>query len=71
MERTDNILVYGPSKPNSLSSTEAWLKPTASLVGLGEKLGVDSWIGQLTCCGLCQESFSQEQWDPSKSVGGS
>jgi hypothetical protein len=54
-----------------LSSTEAWLKPTASLVGLGEKLGVDSWIGQLTCCGLCQESFSQEQWDPSKSVGGS
>jgi hypothetical protein len=30
--------VYGPSKPSSLSSTDAWLKPTASLAGLGEKL---------------------------------
>jgi hypothetical protein len=30
--------VYGPSKPSSLSSTDAWLKHTASLVGLGEKL---------------------------------
>jgi hypothetical protein len=48
---------YGPSKPSSLSSTEAWLKSTASLVGLGEKYGIDSWIGQPACCGLCQESF--------------
>jgi hypothetical protein len=30
--------VYGPSKPSSLSSTDAWLKPTASLARLGEKL---------------------------------
>jgi hypothetical protein len=30
--------VYGPSKPSSLLSSDAWLKPTASLVGLGEKL---------------------------------
>jgi hypothetical protein len=29
--------------------------PTASLVGLGEKLGTDPWIGQPTCRGLCQE----------------
>jgi hypothetical protein len=31
--------------------------PTASLVDSGEKLGTDPWVGQLTCCGLCQESF--------------
>jgi hypothetical protein len=49
--------LYGTSKPSSLSSTEAWLKPTASLVGLGEKLSTDPQIGQLTCCGLCREPF--------------
>jgi hypothetical protein len=47
--------VYGPSKPSRWSSTEAWLKSTTSLVGLGEKLGTDPWIGQLACCGLCWE----------------
>jgi hypothetical protein len=31
--------------------------PIASLVGSGEKLGMDPWIGQLACCGLCQEPF--------------
>jgi hypothetical protein len=30
---------------------------TASLVGSGEKLDTDSRIGQLACCGLCQEFF--------------
>jgi hypothetical protein len=30
---------YGPSKLSSLSSTDAWLKSIASLVGLGEKNG--------------------------------
>jgi hypothetical protein len=29
--------------------------PTALLVGLGEKLGTDSWVGQPACYGLCQE----------------
>jgi hypothetical protein len=38
-------------------STEAWPKPTASLVGLGEKLGMNPLIRQLTCWGLCQEPF--------------
>jgi hypothetical protein len=33
--------VYGSSKPSSLSTTEAWLKLTASLVNSGEKLGTD------------------------------
>jgi hypothetical protein len=28
-----------------LSLTEDWLKPNASLVGLGEKLGMDPRIG--------------------------
>jgi hypothetical protein len=57
IERTDRILIYGPSKPSSLSSTEAWLNPTTLLVGLGEKLGMYPLIGQLVYCGLCQEPF--------------
>jgi hypothetical protein len=31
--------------------------PTASLVGLGEKLDTDPWIDQPVCCGLCWEPF--------------
>jgi hypothetical protein len=31
--------------------------PTASIVSLGEKLGTDPWIGQLSCCRLGQEPF--------------
>jgi hypothetical protein len=55
--------VYGLSKPCSWSPTGAWLTPTASLGGSGEKLGTDPHVDQPTCCGLCRE-----QWDPSKSV---
>jgi hypothetical protein len=50
IECTDRILVYGPSNPSSFSLTEARLKHTASLVGLGEKLGTNPWIGQPACC---------------------
>jgi hypothetical protein len=45
-ELTDPLLVIWSSKSSSLSSTEVWLKPTASLVGWGEKLGTDPCIGQ-------------------------
>jgi hypothetical protein len=31
--------------------------PTASMVGSGEVLGTDPWIGQPACCGLCREPF--------------
>jgi hypothetical protein len=31
--------------------------PTDSMAVLGEKLGMDPQIGQLACCGLCQEPF--------------
>jgi hypothetical protein len=31
--------------------------PTASIVVLEEKLHTDPRIGQLACCGLCQEPF--------------
>jgi hypothetical protein len=31
--------------------------PTALLVGSGEKLGMDPWIGQPACCELCREPF--------------
>jgi hypothetical protein len=41
IERIDRMLVYEPNKASSLSSTEAWLKPTASLATKGEKLGGD------------------------------
>jgi hypothetical protein len=27
------------------------------MAALEEKLGTDPWIGQLACCGLCQEAF--------------
>jgi hypothetical protein len=43
--------VSGPSKPSSWSSTEAWLKSTASLAGLRR-----NWV-QMACYGLCQEPF--------------
>jgi hypothetical protein len=45
IEHTDRMLVYGPSKPSSMSSAEACLKPTASLAVRGEKLGGDTQIG--------------------------
>jgi hypothetical protein len=36
---------------------ELGLHPPASLAGSGEKLGMNPWIGQPTCCGLCREPF--------------
>jgi hypothetical protein len=51
------MLLYEPSKPSSLISTEGDFTPTASMVDSGEKLGTDSRIGQPSCCGLCRESF--------------
>jgi hypothetical protein len=27
------------------------------MIVLEEKLGTDTWIGQLACCGLCREPF--------------
>jgi hypothetical protein len=49
--------VYGSSKPSSLSSTEGDFTSTASMVGSGEKLGMDPQIGQPLGCGLCQGPF--------------
>jgi hypothetical protein len=60
-EQVLNVLIacwwHDPSKPRSSSSTEAWRKITVSLVGLGEKLGIDLWIGRPACWGLCREPF--------------
>jgi hypothetical protein len=50
-------MVYGSSKPSSLSSTEAWLNPTASLLCGGEKLGGDPHISQAVCWGCSRESL--------------
>jgi hypothetical protein len=49
--------VYGPSKPRSRRQQMLGFAPTASLVGLGEKLGTNLWIGQPACCGLYREPF--------------
>jgi hypothetical protein len=46
-----------PGKPSSLPSIEGGFTPTASMTGLGEKLGTNLQIGQPTCCGLCQKPF--------------
>jgi hypothetical protein len=59
---------YGPSKPSSQLSKEAWLFPTASLVFVGEKLGTDPWIGQLACCRLYRGPFFSGAVDLFKSV---
>jgi hypothetical protein len=61
--------VYGPSKLSSWSPTGAWLTPTASLVGLGEKLGMDPRSVSRHDVDCVGNYFSWEQWDPSKSVG--
>jgi hypothetical protein len=54
---------YGPSKPSSLTSTEGDFTLTASMVGLGEKLGTDPQIGQLVMLWIGSRAlFSQEQW---------
>jgi hypothetical protein len=60
IERTDRILVYGPSKPSSLTSTKGGFTPTTSMVVLGEKLGTDPQIGQPSCCELGREPFFSE-----------
>jgi hypothetical protein len=49
--------VYVPGKPSSLLSTEGGFAPTASIVTLGKKLGMDPRIGQPACCGLYRDSF--------------
>jgi hypothetical protein len=49
--------VYRPSRPSNLLSIEGDFTPTASMAGSGEKLGMDPWIGQSSCCGLCRELF--------------
>jgi hypothetical protein len=51
------MLVYGSSKPSSLTSTEGDFTPTSSMAGSGEKLGTETQISQPSCCGLCQEPF--------------
>jgi hypothetical protein len=38
-------LCYGPGKPSSWLSTEAYLFPTTSLAVVGEKLGTNLQIG--------------------------
>jgi hypothetical protein len=59
------MLVYEPSKPNSMSSTEGDFTPTASMASSGEKLGMDPQISQPLCCGLCREPFCEHWLCPS------
>jgi hypothetical protein len=48
---------YGPSKPNSLASTDGGFTPTTSMADSGGKLGTDPRVGLSSCCGLCWKSF--------------
>jgi hypothetical protein len=48
-------------------STEAWLFPTALMVGSGEKRGMDPWITQ-PGWGLCREPFFSIAVDLFKSI---
>jgi hypothetical protein len=51
IKRTDRMLVF--MCPVSLVTGCQQMfdfTPTALLVGSGEKLGTDPWIGQLACC---------------------
>jgi hypothetical protein len=58
MERTDHMLVIvGPVSLVAGCQQMLGFDPTASLVGSGEKLGMDPWIDQPVCCGLCREPF--------------
>jgi hypothetical protein len=56
-EQVLNVLIacrcYGPGKPSSRSSTDVWLKPTASVAVLGEKA---RWVPWATQPGLEVES---------------
>jgi hypothetical protein len=61
--------VYEPSKPSSWSPIGAWLTSTTSLIGSGEKLGMDTWAVSRRAVDCVGSPFSQEQWDPSKFVG--
>jgi hypothetical protein len=42
--------------------------PTTVIEAVGEKLGMDPWIGQSAWCGLGQEPFFLEVVDPFNSV---
>jgi hypothetical protein len=51
----------GPVNRCSFLATDACLFSTVSMDVVGEKLGMDLWIGQPVCCELGQEPFSREQ----------
>jgi hypothetical protein len=48
---------YEPGKPSSWLPIEGGFTPTASMAGLGEKLGMDPQISQSAHWGLCREPF--------------
>jgi hypothetical protein len=56
IERT-NRRDMGPVSLVASRQQNVSFTPTASLVGSGEKLGMNLWIGQPSCCGLCREPF--------------
>jgi hypothetical protein len=64
-EQVLNVLIacqsYGPDKPSSMPSIDAWICPTASTVVLGEKLGMDPQIGPSMCFGSGLEPFFSKQ----------
>jgi hypothetical protein len=58
IECTDRMLVFmGPVSLVVGHRQEHGLRPLVHWLARGEKLGMDPLVGQLACCGLCQESF--------------
>jgi hypothetical protein len=47
----------GPVSLVASHQQEVGFALTASMAVLGEKLGMDPWIGQPVCCALCREPF--------------
>jgi hypothetical protein len=51
------LVFIGPVSPVAYHQQMLGFVPTALMVGSGEKLGTDPWIGQPACCGLYWEPF--------------
>jgi hypothetical protein len=55
------MMVYGPSKPNTLTSIKGGITPTTSMAGSREKLDMDPWIGQHHVVDYVGRTFSRDQ----------
>ncbi len=63
IEHIDHMLVFmGLVSQVACRHQMFGFTPTASLAAIGEKLGMDPWIGQRRAVDCAGSPFSQEQW---------